>query len=159
MFGWGKETGDVAEGVGNGVSNVIESVRFALTGDLPPEERIRLEELLVRLKELEAKMLEGQVKINMKEAESPNLFKSAWRPAIGWIGVLGIFYHFIVFPTLQWWVTIKGLSFDTVNKAGDIVSTPMILPSIDTAGLFSLVLGMLGIGGYRTYEKYKNITK
>lgn len=154
-FGIGEEV----KSAGDGVSNVIESVRFALTGDMPPEERVKMQELLVRLEELQNKVNEGQVKINLKEAESPSLLKSGWRPAIGWIGVLGLFYHFLVFPTLQWYVTIKGMTFKTVNIAGDTIVTPMILPSIDTAGLFSLILGMLGIGGYRTYEKYKGITK
>ena len=140
-FGLGKEV----ESAGNGVSNVIESLRFALTGDMPPEERVKMQELLVKLQELEGKVLEGQVKINMKEAESPNLFKSGWRPAIGWIGVISLFYHFIGYNLLSWYIALSKL---------DITA-----PALNTEGLFPLVLGMLGIGGYRTYEKHKGITK
>lgn len=141
MFGWGK----AVESAGSGVSNVIESVRFALTGDLPPDERIKMQELLVKLQELEGKILEGQVQINLKEAESENLFKSGWRPAIGWIGVVSLFYHFIGYNVLVWYL---ALSESTVTA-----------PMLNTEGLFPLVLGMLGIGGYRTYEKHKGITK
>ena len=140
-FGLGKEV----ESAGNGVSNVIESVRFALTGDLPPEERIKMQELLVKLQALESKILDGQVQMNLKEAESTNLFKSGWRPAIGWIGVISLFYHFIGYNLLSWYIVIAKL---------DITA-----PALNTEGLFPLVLGMLGIGGYRTYEKHKGITK
>ena len=140
-FGFGKEV----ESAGNGVSNVIESVRFALTGDLPPEERIKMQELLVKLEELQGKMNDGQVKINLKEAESPSLFKSGWRPAIGWIGVISLFYHFIGYNLLTWYLALAKL---------DVVA-----PALNTEGLFSLVLGMLGIGGYRTFEKHNKLTK
>ena len=140
-FGFGKEV----ESAGNGVSNVIESVRFALTGDLPPEERIKMQELLVKLQELETKILDGQVQMNLKEAESPNLFKSGWRPAIGWIGVVSLFYHFIGYNLLSWYIALAKLE--------------IVAPTLNTEGLFPLVLGMLGIGGYRTYEKHKGITK
>lgn len=140
-FGFGKEV----ENAGNGVSNVIESIRFGLTGDMPPEERVKLQELLVRLQELQNKMNEGQVQINLKEAESPSLFKSGWRPAIGWIGVFSLFYHFIGYNLLVWYLALT--------------ESAVTAPALNTEGLFSLVLGMLGIGGYRTYEKHMGITK
>jgi len=85
------------------------------------------------------------VQMNLKEAESPNLFKSGWRPAIGWIGVISLFYHFIGYNLLSWYIALAKLE--------------IVAPTLNTEGLFPLVLGMLGIGGYRTYEKHKGITK
>lgn len=137
--------GDEVKSAGAGVSNVIESVRFALTGDLPPEERVKMQELLVKLQELEGKILAGQVQINLKEAESPSLFKSGWRPAIGWIGVISLFYHFIGYSLLSWYIVIAKLNITA--------------PALNTDGLFPLVLGMLGIGGYRSFEKFKGVSK
>jgi len=52
LFDWGK----TAEGVGNGVSTAAEGIRFALTGDLPPEECIQLEQLLVEAEKVEASL-------------------------------------------------------------------------------------------------------
>lgn len=144
-MGWFGLGGKDIKDAGEGVSSVIESLRFGITGDMPPEERVKLQELIVKLEELQGKINEGQVKINLKEAESPNLFKSGWRPAIGWIGVISLFYHFIGYNVLVWYL---ALSESTITA-----------PTLNTEGLFSLVLGMLGIGGYRTYEKHTGITK
>lgn len=140
MFGWGKE----AEGIGKGVATVTSGIRHLITGDLPPETIAKLEGFALELDKLESKMLEGQVAINIEEAKGTG-FKSNWRPAIGWIGVFGMAYHFIGFPILLWYVELAHLD---VNP-----------PLLDSEGLMALVSAMLGIGGYRTYEKFKGITK
>lgn len=101
--------------------------------------------LHMKMTEFQEKMNQGQVEINKVEASSSSFFKSGWRPAVGWIGVFGLFYQFIGFPILLWYVEISNIE---VNP-----------PVIDDAGLMSLVTAMLGIGGYRTYEKFKGITK
>ena len=54
MFGWGSET---VEAVGGVVTSTIESVRYALTGDLPPDVRISLEKVELSMQELEAKIM------------------------------------------------------------------------------------------------------
>ena len=141
MFGWGK----AVESAGNGVSTAAEGIRFALTGELPPEERIRLEALLLEAVKIESALKEKQIELTIVDAKSPSKFKSGWRPAIGWIGVLGLFYHFIGYNLLVWYLAIVK---------SDITAT-----LLNTEGLFPLILGMLGIGGYRSYEKFKGITK
>jgi hypothetical protein len=82
---------------------------------------------------------QAQAKINEVEAASSNLFVSGWRPAIGWIGAIGLAYQFIVRPFAV------GAGWGT-------------LPALD-ASLMELVLAMLGFAGLRTYEKYKGLTK
>lgn len=151
-MGWfGKDT---VEAVGGAVTGTIESINYALGGDLPPDVRVKLEEIKLKMQEVEVKVNQGQVELNKIEAQSPSFFKSAWRPSIGWIGVIGLFYQFLVHPILEWFILIKGYTV----TVGDKVS-PMVAPVVNSEGLMYLVLGMLGIGGYRTYEKFKGITK
>lgn len=142
MSWFGKDT---VEAVGGAVTGTIESINYALSGDLPPDVRVKLEEVKLKMQEVDLKINQGQVELNKEEAKSSNLFKSGWRPAIGWIGVLGLFYHFIGYNTLVWYLAI--------------IKSDVTAPILNTEGLFPLVLGMLGIGGFRTYEKFKGIAK
>jgi hypothetical protein len=88
-------------------------------------------------------MLE-QLALNKIEAESPSLFKSGWRPMIGWICAGGFFYATIMYPLLTW-----------VASVWDVVPPP----NLETGILMSTMLGMLGLGGMRSFEKFKQITK
>ena len=137
--------GDEAEGIGKGISDGASGIRYLLSGELPPDTRVKLQELLLKFEELEQKALRGQVDINIEEAKSASLFKSGWRPALAWVGVIGMFYHYIIFPFLLWYIEFAHLN----------VNAPML----DTEGLMALVSAMLGIGGFRTYEKLKGLTK
>lgn len=101
-------------------------------------------ELLFRVRELEDRANErlhselmGQVEINKQEAAHPSVFVAGWRPAVGWVGVLGLFWTFLLSPFL------------------DIFVDQM--PVIDTDNLMTLVLGMLGLGGMRSFEKIKGV--
>lgn len=81
----------------------------------------------------------SQTDINAVEAASPSLFVSGWRPAIGWIGAAGLFYAYVGRPLL----------------AGAGVTG---LPPLDN-NLYELVIAMLGLGGLRTFEKIKGVTR
>ena len=136
---------DSVEAIGGAVKSSLESVRYALTGDLPPDVRASLEKIELSMQELEAKVMQGQVELNKIEAQSPSFYKSAWRPSVGWIGVIALFYQFIVYPILEWYIALKNLS--------------VTAPILHTDSIMALVTAMLGIGGYRTYEKFKGIAK
>ena len=85
----------------------------------------------------------AQIKVNEEEAKSENLFKSGWRPAIGWICVLGLFYNFVLYNLLLWTVA-------TFNIA---ITPPALMSDI----LMELVFALLGLGSLRTFEKLKGI--
>jgi hypothetical protein len=85
----------------------------------------------------------GQIETNKIEAASDDPFKSRWRPAAGWVCVIGLFYQSIMRPVLPWFLTVLGV---------DIVPE---LPAIDSESLFALLSAMLGLGVYRTAEKIK----
>ncbi|MDE2103875.1 MAG: holin family protein [Patescibacteria group bacterium] len=82
----------------------------------------------------------GQIDVNKAEAANPNWFVAGWRPFIGWVGGLGLTYQFLGLPLLTWASTFAH------------IPPP---PAIDTQTLFQLVLSLLGLGGFRTFEKIK----
>lgn len=84
----------------------------------------------------------GQIETNKIEAASAGLYKGGWRPGAGWICVAGLGYTFLLRPLLPWFATLAG--FDVPP-----------LPPIDTMELIALLGGMLGLGGFRTYERVK----
>ena len=87
----------------------------------------------------------GQLRVNEKEAEHPSIFVAGWRPFIGWTCGVALVYNFIVYPLLQWAVVVAG---------SDIVPPPLF-----SENLMELVLGMLGLGALRTYEKFKGVQR
>lgn len=91
----------------------------------------------------ELRLALAQIDVNKTEAGSESLFKSGWRPSVGWACVLGLLYEFIVRPLLPWLVNVLGV--DGVPA----------LPQLDGDTLFGLLVGLLGIGTLRTVEKVK----
>lgn len=90
----------------------------------------------------DVKLALAQIDVNKEEARDPSLFKSGWRPAVGWLCVAGFGYMAILRPILPWVLTVAG------------VDVPP-LPAIDTAEIGALLFGLLGLGGMRTAERLK----
>lgn len=84
----------------------------------------------------------AQTDINKVEAASDDKVKSYWRPATGWVCVFGLAYQFLMQPLLPWFVNVLGFS-----------APP--LPAIDGESLTGLLFALLGIGGFRSFEKVK----
>lgn len=92
--------------------------------------------------EREAKLILAQAEINKVEAASNDPYKSRWRPTVGWICAFGLGYNFLICPILPW----------VVNAFGGSVE-PM--PEIDNAALMGLLVPLLGLGAFRSFEKVK----
>jgi len=88
----------------------------------------------------------GQIEINKAEAQHRSMFVAGWRPFLGWGLSFAMIWHFVLAP-----VTIFGFAY-----AG--VPAPE-LPVFDMNSLMTVLLGMLGLGGLRTVEKVKGLTK
>ena len=89
--------------------------------------------------------LMGQLEINKAEAASGSLFKGGWRPFIGWVCGVAFAYHFVLQPILVFVLTASGVDLPE-------------LPEFDMSTLLTVLGGMLGIGGLRSYEKTKGLT-
>lgn len=85
-------------------------------------------------------LVQGQLEINKVEAQHKSLFVAGWRPGIGWICGIALGWNFILQPIMTWGFFVAGVD---VTKA----------PVLDTTELTTILLGMLGLGGLRTYEK------
>tara|TARA_Y100001938_G_C8048002_1_gene410061 strand:- start:973 stop:1362 length:390 start_codon:yes stop_codon:yes gene_type:complete len=87
----------------------------------------------------------AQIEVNKMEAQSRHWFVASWRPCIGWICAIALGYHFIVAPITIFALSIAGLSYN--------------IPEFDMNSLMTILMGMLGLGGLRTWEKSKGVTK
>jgi len=83
-----------------------------------------------------------QIRVNAVEASSENIFKSGWRPAVGWTCVGGLVYQLIARPVFVWLSENNDWS---------------IPPSLELETLLTLLFGMLGLGAFRTAEKIQTI--
>lgn len=95
-------------------------------------------EQAMKVLEIEGQIAAAQSQTNQIEAGSGSLFKSGWRPAVGWVCVFALAYQMVVQPLLAWasqvwqWMPPPTLAMDT---------------------LLTLLFAILGLGAYRTYEK------
>ncbi len=92
----------------------------------------------------EMKQVLAQLEINAREAAHPSIFVAGWRPAFGWVGAAAFGYSTMIQPLLQWYGKVKGWPEP---------------PDINMDLLWVVITGMLGIGGLRTIEKSRKITK
>ena len=118
------------------VGTVIDDLHFS------GEEK---EKLKLQMKEIDAKLKEKQLDINKAEASHRSIFVSGWRPFLGWISGLSIGYVYLFQPV-----------FDMILQMFDIKVDWVVL---DLGQLMPLVLGMLGLGSLRSFEKAKGLTK
>ena len=91
-------------------------------------------------------LAKGQLEINKMEAQHRSIFVAGWRPFLGWGLSFAMIWHFVLAP-----ITIFGFSYAGVEAPE--------LPAFDMDSLMTVLLGMLGLGGLRTVEKVKGLTK
>lgn len=97
----------------------------------------------IKGKELDPqKLIEYQTQINQLEAQHRSLFVAGWRPFIGWVCGIALLYNFIIRDIL---IFIQPAWVD--------------LPPMQMGELMTVLLGLLGLGGLRTYEKLKGKTQ
>ncbi len=92
----------------------------------------------------------AQIQVNLAEAQSSSLFVSGWRPAVGWTCCAGFAYHFVAQPFLTWALIVLDAYVEVDIPA---------LPTLDTAPLMTLLMGMLGLGSMRTLEKFRGVAR
>ena len=91
-------------------------------------------------------LAKGQLEINKAEAAHKSIFVAGWRPFIGWTCGVALAWHFVIAPFIMFFSAYFGLDMPA-------------LPDFDMGSLLTVLMGMLGLGGLRTFEKYKGITK
>ena len=115
-----------------------------LIGKAIPDKNKRME-LEASIKSQMIDLQKAQADINLEQAKHPSLFVSGSRPAILWICALSLFYQFFLAPMLKWIVVISGTSIQP--------------PVLNTEGLMTLTLSLLGLGSMRSFEKFKGVAR
>lgn len=123
-------------GLLGGIGTLAKDIREAITGDLPAEKQA---EITQRLLELESTAMLAQTQINLEEATSERLFVSGWRPFIGWTCGFALAYVAIFEPLMTWVARFQG--------------SEVVFPTIDTTITMQVLIGILGLGAYRSYDK------
>ena len=90
-------------------------------------------------------LAKGQLEVNKVEAASKSMFVAGWRPAVGWVCVLGMASNFIIIPMANF-----GLA---------IAESNITIPLIDTSTMMPVLMGMLGLGAMRSVEKVQGVSR
>lgn len=131
---------------------IIGPVIDKLIGLIPNQqerEKARLDAQL-QLAQLDQKTLETllavdgkQIDVNIEEAKSSSLFVSGWRPSLGWVCSAAFAWTYVVQPVVTFCLTAAG--------------HPVDLPKIEFGEMSAILMGMLGLGGMRSFEKIKGV--
>jgi len=87
----------------------------------------------------------AQLDINKAEGQHRSMFVAGWRPFVGWTCGVALAYTYVLQPILVF----------ILAQAGYLVQ----LPAMDLSVMMPVLLGMLGLGGLRSFEKFKGVSK
>ena len=130
------------------LSAVLPSVMEVAGRFLPEDKEKRAaaeREIEAQLTTHLAKIDLAQLDINKTEAAHRSIFVAGWRPFIGWSCGVALAWNYIAQPVLIF----------TLAQTGNLVE----LPALDMSQMMPVLMGMLGLGGLRTFEKYKAVSK
>lgn len=130
------------------ISAILPSVMDVAGRFLPEDKEKRAaaeREIEAQLTTHLAKIDLAQLDINKTEAAHRSVFVSGWRPMIGWTCGAAMALNFLIFP----------LASFVLAQTGHLVE----LPNLDMTQMMPVLMGMLGLGGLRTVEKIKQVSK
>ena len=113
---------------GNKDKSIFEEIRYFIKGK----------------EEDPQKIIDQIQQVNALEAQHRTVFVAGWRPAVGWVCAFAFAYHYVLLPFGKSIAAFNGVDVEW--------------PVLETEQLFTVLMGMLGLGGLRTYEKLKNKT-
>jgi len=125
----------------------IASGLFRLIDELFTSDEER-EAAKLRVLELESAGKLAQIGVNTQEARHSSLFVAGWRPFIGWVCGLAFTWTFLLYPILQFTILAFGVPIDL-----------SLLPVMDLSEMMPVLLGMLGLGAMRSYERRARVER
>ena len=132
-----KGIGEGVSAIGTGITDFVAHIQ----GKLTPQEQAQLQQIA---DQATAVQMAAQAKINEIEASNTNIFVAGWRPAVGWACAAAFALNFLLLPIAQWIIQLTG--------------NTVVLFKLDLATMLPVLLGMLGLGAYRTIEKNNGTT-
>lgn len=138
MSWWSKLVAGPVVETAKGVADIVD--RFVET----PEEKAAA--AIIKAKIL-AEPMKAQIALNSVEAGSRTFFISGWRPSVGWVCSAALAWHFIIYDFFVWL---------QINFFPNSVAPPVLS---GTENLITILLGLLGLGAYRSFEKVTGVSK
>ena len=86
-----------------------------------------------------------QISVNKAEAAHKSVFVSGWRPAVGWTCCIGLASQYCIIPMSNFGLAVSGVD--------------IVVPSLDLSEMMPVLMGMLGLGAMRTYEKTMGVSR
>ena len=127
----------IGSNLGEAVAKIIGLFKVDPTVAL--EKSVEVQEIQLQIQGKLVDQITAQIDVDKAEAANANMFVAGWRPAIGWICGLGLGVQFLINPLATWIAALLGHA--------------IAFPGLDLGTLMTLLFGMLGLGGMRTYEK------
>lgn len=121
-----------------GIGSVAELANSVINKIWPDKTEQEKQELAAAIM-----VVQGQLDINKAEAANPSTFVSGWRPFIGWVCGAACAWNWLGLPIAKFTMTAIG--------------HPMNLNPADLSEMMPVLIGMLGLGGLRTFEKTKGV--
>jgi hypothetical protein len=122
---------------------------FGVINKLVPDKDLAAklqQDINLKLIDVQAQLQQGQIEINKIEAANTNVFIAGWRPMIGWVCAFALAWQFVGYDLTVFALAVAKSTITAPRLAG-------------TDNLMELVLAMLGLAGFRTFEKTKGISK
>ena len=126
-------------------SNLISTIVNKFAPDVTTVEHDKMTQALTEMQN-QYSLLLAQVDVNKTEAISTNLFVSGWRPFVGWVCGISLAYVSIIEPFIRFIATVF---FKYIG----------VFPVINTEITLQVLIGILGLGAYRSYDKVKGTSK
>ena len=117
----------------------IQGVIDRVVPDRAAAEKAKIE-LTTMVAKGELDQMAAQIQANVEAAKSPHLFVAGARPAMIWLCGLILFNNYIVVP----YAIAFGLD---------------AIPRLDDQAIMPIILGLLGLGGFRSVEKIKGTAR
>ena len=129
------------------INQLIAPVSKLLDKVIPDaDERNRLAHEIATLAERQShEIAKAQIAVNQKEAGHQSIFISGWRPSVGWVCCLGLASNYIFIPVANFVLVVSG--------------SDITVPALDLSEMMPVLLGMLGLGGLRSWEKTRGVAR
>ena len=128
--------------------SILPAVTNIIGRFLPEDKEARAKaerEIEAQLSTHLAKIDLAQLGINKTEAAHRSIFVAGWRTVIGGCCGISLAWTYVLTPILQFVLANTGHLID--------------LPAMDMSQMMPVLMGMLGLGGLRTFEKFKGVAK
>lgn len=133
---------------------LLDKVLGTVANFIDPTKRAEAELALLKLqqenefKEIDTALAfaKQQNDINLVQAQSPNVFVSGPRPALMWVGVVGLAYQ---------WIFVPLFTFVYIMYTGHALPAPLPAMNSDMLVMMASLMGLQI--GFRSWEKAKGV--